>query len=210
MSDSSPSGAPPAAKPAASTSSPAATATAPAPAAPAAPVPPTPVFPFGIKLYECMWVVDANTGREDYNKVLAAIREVVEKGGGTWINADKWEERRLAYQSKKRKRGLYIINHFSAPHEAVAKIDRNARLSDVILRHMITVDEDGLTTSPPVRALDDDDFGGGFGGGGGGGGGGERRFFGGGGGGGGGDRGGSRGPRPGGYSGGGGGGGGRG
>ena len=146
---------------------------------------------------------------KDYNKIIAAIREVVEKGGGSWINADKWEERRLAYQIKKRKRGLYIINHFSAPHEAVAKIDRNAyACPEILRRHMITIDEDGLVLTPPVRALDDDDFGGGFGGGGGGGGGGERRFFGGGGGGG--DRGGSRGPRPGGYSGGGGGGGSRG
>jgi small subunit ribosomal protein S6 len=165
--------------------------TAAAPAVTPAPVMPTPVLPDGVRLYECMWVVDANTGREDYNKVITALKEIVEKGGGSWLNADKWEERRLAYQIKKRKRGLYIINHFSAPTEAVTRIDRNARLSDVVLRHMITIDEDGLTTSPPVRTLDDDDFGGGFGGGGGGGG--ERRFFGGGGGGG--DRG-SRGPRP--------------
>src|SRR5687767_8016641 len=171
---------------------PAAPAAPSAPAAPAAApavVPPTPKLPPGVRLYEAMWVVDANTGREDYNKVIAAIKEIVEKGGGSWINADRWEERRLAYQIKKKKRGLFIINHFSAPTEAVTKIDRNARLSDLILRHMITVDEDGLSTSPPVRTIEDDDFGGGFGGGGGGGGGGERRFFGGGGGGGrGGDR----------------------
>lgn len=157
----------------------AATPTAPASAPAAAPVQPVPDLPPGVRLYEAMWVVDANTGREDYNKVIAAIKEIVEKGGGTWINADKWEERRLAYSIKKKKRGLYIINHFSAPTEAVTKIDRNARLSEVILRHMITVDEDGLITTPPVRTIEDDDFGGGFGGGGGG----ERRFFGGGGGG---------------------------
>ena len=156
----------------------AATATAPAAAAPA--VPPTPTFPAGIRLYECMWVVDANTGREDYNKVVTGLKEIVEKGGGTWVNGDKWEERRLAYPIKKKKRGLYIISHFSAATENVTKIDRQAKLSDLVLRHMILVDEDGLITTPPVRGLDDDDFGGG-----GGGGGGERRFFGGGGGGGG-------------------------
>ena len=150
-------------------------AAAPAAAAPAAApvvVPPVPILPHGVRLYEAMWVVDANSGREDYNKCLAAIKEVVEKGGGTWINADKWEERKLAYPIKKKKRALYIINHFSAPTESVIKIDRNARLSDVVLRHMILVDEDGLTTSPPVRTIEDEDFGGGFGMGGG-----ERRFF---------------------------------
>lgn len=160
----------------AATTAPAASA---APAAPASPavapvVPPVPVLPHGVRLYEAMWVVDANSGREDYNKCLAGIKEIVEKGGGTWINADKWEERKLAYPIKKKKRALYIINHFSAPTESILKIDRNARLSDIVLRHMIFVDEDGLTTSPPVRTIEDEDFGGGFGMGGGGG---ERRFF---------------------------------
>ena len=174
--------APAAAAPAAPAAPAAATATA--VATPVAPVPPNPVLPPGVKLYEVMWVVDANFGREDYPKAIVAIKEILEKSGASFINADKWEERRLAYPIKKKKRGLYIICHFSAPHENVTKVDRNARLSDLILRHMITVDEDGLSTVPPVRLIEDDDFGGGFGGGGGGGGGGERRFFGGGGGGG--------------------------
>lgn len=157
-------------------------AAAPAVAAPATPVAPAaaavvqpvPILPHGVRLYEAMWVVDANSGREDYNKCIAGIKEIVEKGGGSWINADKWEERKLAYPIKKKKRALYIINHFSAPTESILKIDRNARLSDIVLRHMILVDEDGLTTSPPVRTIEDEDFGGGFGMGGGGG---ERRFF---------------------------------
>src|SRR5258708_39611831 len=181
----------PSVKPAASSAS-AAAAPAPAPAAaapatapatavapaPAVVVPPTPKLPDGVRLYEAMWVIEANTGREDYNKVITGLKEIVEKGGGSWINADKWEERRLAYPIKKKNRALYIINHFSAPTESILKIDRNARLSDIVLRHMILVDEDGLTTSPPVRTIEDEDFGGGFGmGGGGGGGGGERRFF---------------------------------
>lgn len=145
-----------------------------APAVTAAPVQPVPVLPAGVRLYEAMWIVDANTAREDFNKCLHAIREVIEKGGGTWINGDKWEERKLAYPIRKKKRGLYIITHFSAPTESVIKIDRAAKLAELVLRHMILVDEDGLATTPPVRNLEDEDFGGGFGGGGG-----ERRFFGG-------------------------------
>lgn len=132
-----------------------------APAAAQAPVQPVPTLPEGTRLYESMWVVDAALGREDYPKVQAAIREVIEKGGGSVVNLEKWEERRLMYQIKKKKRGLYVIAHFSAPTQAVTKIDRQARLADLILRHMILVDEDGLTTTPPVRPIDDEEFGGG-------------------------------------------------
>ncbi|MFH0938449.1 MAG: 30S ribosomal protein S6 [Planctomycetota bacterium] len=125
---------------------------------PAAEAPPLPVLPLGVRLYECMWLMDASAGREDYNKTLIALKEIVEKSGGSWINGDKWEERRLAYPIKKKKRGLYIISHFSAAPEAIAKIDRNARLFEPILRHIITVDEDGIGTSPPAYVIDDDDF----------------------------------------------------
>jgi len=172
-----PAAAPTPAPAAAPTPAPAAAPTpapAPAPTPAPAPAPPMPELPPGVRLYECMWVVDANLGREDYPKAVAGLKELVEKGGGTWVNADKWEERRLAYPIRKKKKGLYIISHFTAPTSNVTRIDRNARISELVVRHMITVDEDGLSTTPPVRTIDDEELGG-FGGPGGGGG--ERRFF---------------------------------
>ena len=117
---------------------PATTAAAPAVTAPAVAVPPVPKLPHGVRLYEAMWVVDANAGREDYSKCLNGIREIVEKGGGSWINADKWEERRLAYSIKKKKRGLYIISYFRAPGTAVSAIERDVNLSEDILRVLVT------------------------------------------------------------------------
>ncbi|MCW8131707.1 MAG: 30S ribosomal protein S6 [Planctomycetota bacterium] len=148
------------------------------PAAPAAPAPAEgaavaqmPELPYGTRLYEVMWVVDANLARESMTKVMAGIKELVEKSGGAWVNGDKWEERRLAYPIKKKKRGMYILTHFTSANDVLGRLERNIQISDLVLRAMITRDEDGLTTTPPVRTIEDDDFGGGFGGGGG-----ERRF----------------------------------
>jgi small subunit ribosomal protein S6 len=130
-------------------------------AAPAAPVQPIPELPEGTRLYESMWVIEASQGREDYARISALIKEVIEKGGGSVLNLEKWEERRLMYPIKKKKRGLYIICHFTAPTQSIVKIERQARLTDDILRHMILIDEDGLSTVPVIRPVDDDDFGGG-------------------------------------------------
>jgi small subunit ribosomal protein S6 len=143
-----------------------------APAAPVTPavpvVPAIPELPFGTRLYECMWLVDAAMGREDFAKLTGMIRDLVEKGGGKLVNCEKWSEQRIAYPIKRKKRGLYIISHFTAPTDAVIKIERNARLAEWLLRHMVTVDDDGLGTVPVVHAAEDEDFGGG---------GGERRYF---------------------------------
>jgi small subunit ribosomal protein S6 len=142
-----------------------------APAAAAAAVaeaPPTVTLPPGSRLYEGMFVVDASQARENFAKIVAGVRELIEKSGGTWVNGDKWEERRLAYTIKKRKRGLYILAHFVMATQAVLRLERNLQISDLLLRHLVTVDVDGLGLAPPSRGLDDEDEGGG----------GERRFFG--------------------------------
>ena len=147
-----------------------------------APEPPIDVeVPLGSRLYEVMFVVDAGHGRENQAKVMTELKELVEKSGGTWVNGDKWEERRLAYNIKKRKRGLYILAHMVCPTQNIVKLERNMQISDLVLRSLVTVDEDGLSLSPPSRLMDDDD--------------GDRRFFGGQGGQGDRRRGGSRGPR---------------
>jgi ribosomal protein S6 len=100
------------------------------------------------------------------------LKEVVEKGGGRWINGDKWEERRLCYVIKKKKRGLYVLSHFACSPAVVARVDRQARLSELVMRHLFTQDQDGLSIVPPARIPDDSreigGFGGGFGG--------EKRF----------------------------------
>jgi small subunit ribosomal protein S6 len=138
--------------------------------APAQPVVTTVDVPLGSRLYEVMFVVDAGHGRENQGKLLTELKDLVEKSGGTWVNGDKWEERRLAYNIKKRKRGLYILAHVVSSTQSIAKLDRNIQISDLVIRALITVDEDGLSLAPPVRVMDDDDDGGP---------GGERRFFGG-------------------------------
>jgi small subunit ribosomal protein S6 len=125
--------------------------------------------PLGSRLYEVMFVVDAGHGRENQSKVMTELKELVEKSGGTWVNGDKWEERRLAYNIKKRKRGLYVLAHMVCPTQNITRLERNMQISDLVLRALVTVDQDGLSLALPSRMADDDD-----------GGPGGRRFFGGG------------------------------
>ncbi|MCK6473754.1 MAG: 30S ribosomal protein S6 [Planctomycetes bacterium] len=109
----------------------------------------------GERFYEGMWLVDANVGRENFQKVLDGIKEVIEKSGGRFFNGAKWEERRLAYPIKKKKRGLYVITHFTSQTQNLVKLERNIHLSELVLRALITVDEDGPSITPPARSLNE-------------------------------------------------------
>ncbi|MBN1257553.1 MAG: 30S ribosomal protein S6 [Planctomycetes bacterium] len=96
-----------------------------------------------MKLYEAMFIVNNNAAKENYEKVEAEALGCITRHGGEIVNTIKWDERRLTYEINKQKRGTFILCHFNAPHDAIGKIEKQCRLSEVILRVLIVVDTDG-------------------------------------------------------------------
>ncbi|MCX7934256.1 MAG: 30S ribosomal protein S6 [Planctomycetota bacterium] len=99
------------------------------------------------RLYEAMFIVESAKAKENYNRVEEDCRSCITRHGGEIIKSQKWDDRRLCYEIKKVKRGVYILIHFEAEGDAIAKIERQARMSDVVLRLLITRDSDGVETS---------------------------------------------------------------
>ncbi|GHT03151.1 30S ribosomal protein S6 [Planctomycetales bacterium] len=110
------------------------------------------------KLYEAMFIVDSVKAREDYAQIEGVCLNAITRNGGEIVKAVKWDDRRLAYEINKVKRGTYILVHFNLDPLNVQKVDRQIQLNDQILRCLITVDEDGIETGtgaatpPPAEA----------------------------------------------------------
>lgn len=86
--------------------------------------------------YELMYVFDPNFAT-DYTAVEAEVRRLMERCGASDVRFQKWDERRLAYKIKGRKRGFYVLSFFKASGERIASLERDIQLSENILRHMI-------------------------------------------------------------------------
>ena len=74
----------------------------------------------------------------DVEGSVKQIGDLIEKHGGEIMLLRKWDERKLAYEVKKNKRGLYVQAFFKAPGAAVDKITRDVNLSETILRWLPT------------------------------------------------------------------------
>jgi small subunit ribosomal protein S6 len=85
--------------------------------------------------YEGMFLLP---GSAEVEASITRVRGIIERHGGTVLVAKKWDERRLAYEIKKQKRGLFVITYFTGPGAAIAAITRDVNLSDDILRVLIT------------------------------------------------------------------------
>lgn len=102
--------------------------------------------------YEAMFLL-SQAQAADFTAAIAHLRQLVEKFGGTVVAMRKWDERRLAFEIKKQKRGIYILAYFSAPTEKLAEIERACNLSEGILRVLI-IRADHLTLDE-MKAADD-------------------------------------------------------
>ena len=94
------------------------------------------------KLYEGMFLVDSALATADWDGVLATIRTILERAGAEISSLKKWDERKLAYDIRRKSRGTYILSCFKAQGQKLTEIERDVRLSEKIMRVLILSAED--------------------------------------------------------------------
>jgi small subunit ribosomal protein S6 len=87
--------------------------------------------------YEGMFLLGAAAAAE-VEKSIALVKGMIERHGGKILVLKKWDERKLTYEIKGQKRGLYIISYFTAPSTAIAPMERDVLLSEEVLRVLVT------------------------------------------------------------------------
>jgi len=88
------------------------------------------------RLYEAMFLVDSVT-QADWDKINEIIKKILEKAGAEIVSMEKWDERRLAYEIGGKNRGTYILCYFHADGQKIRQIERDAQLSESIMRVLI-------------------------------------------------------------------------
>jgi len=88
------------------------------------------------QFYEGMFLFP-QAATSDLGQVVSHLNELFERAQAELIAMKKWDERKLAYEIKKHRRGLYILTYFTAPPASMAQLERDANLSDHILRFMV-------------------------------------------------------------------------
>jgi len=87
--------------------------------------------------YEAMFLLPAAAAAE-VDASIKTVQGMIERHGGKILVIKKWDERKLMYEIKKQKRGLYVIAYFSAPGDAITPLERDVSLSEDIIRVLIT------------------------------------------------------------------------
>ncbi len=98
--------------------------------------------------YEILLLLDPDLEDGRQNEIVTRVRELVEKGGGSWDLHDTWGRRRLAYEIRHKGEGTYHLLQFTSDAATLDEISRVLRIDDGVMRHMATRRIEGSPARP--------------------------------------------------------------
>ncbi len=92
-----------------------------------------------LREYELMYVVRPDLDEEGLRGAVEAVQVLVEAQGAEVTTTTPWGKRRLAYEIAGLRDGHYVIVEFRGDGAKVKELERALRISDHVIRHMITI-----------------------------------------------------------------------
>ena len=102
--------------------------------------------------YELLLMLDPDLADERQDEILARMRELIDRAGGSWAGHVPWGRRKLAYEIQNRSEGVYHLVAFDAEPETLDELSRILRITDGVMRHMATRRLDGDRAPAPAPA----------------------------------------------------------
>lgn len=90
-----------------------------------------------LPLYEGLFLMNQQATGGDQQAAIDHVQQILERAEAQVKILRKWDERKLAYEIKGQKRGLFVLTYFHARPPMLANIDRDCNLSDLVLRSLV-------------------------------------------------------------------------
>jgi len=87
------------------------------------------------KTYEGMFLLDA--GNPDFQAASEPVRNILSRYDAEILSFKPWDDRKLAYEIRGRKRGLYVLAYFTADPLKIREIEHDCELDERVIRQLI-------------------------------------------------------------------------
>ncbi|HMK49922.1 MAG TPA: 30S ribosomal protein S6 [Thermodesulfovibrionales bacterium] len=90
-----------------------------------------------MNIYENMIILNAGISDEEAEAAVTKIKDLVTSQGGEVLKVDVWGRKKLAFEIKKQKKGLYVLLYYKTPAATVKKLEEFYKVSDSVLKYMV-------------------------------------------------------------------------
>lgn len=109
-------------------------------------------------LYEHVLLARQDISAQQVESIIETFQAIITDGGGTIGKSEYWGLKGLAYKIKKNRKAHFALFNIEAPHDAVAEMERQMRLSTDVIRFLtLRVAEHDNDPSPIMKRGDRDD-----------------------------------------------------
>lgn len=88
--------------------------------------------------YEAIVILNTKLGEEGIKALQEKLNDLIVKNA-TMDSVDEWGKRRLAYPIQDETEGYYVLFNFTSESSFPAEFDRVVKITDGVLRSLITV-----------------------------------------------------------------------
>lgn len=106
--------------------------------------------------YELTIILSSDFDKEAQDKVIAAVKKIIQDGKAKLDNLTELGEREFAFFIKKQKKGFYYLFNFSCETQDILEIQRKIKLEEKITRYLVVRVEEKRQggTDQPVKRKD--------------------------------------------------------
>ncbi|MBN2723004.1 MAG: 30S ribosomal protein S6 [Deltaproteobacteria bacterium] len=109
-----------------------------------------------VREYELIVILRPETSSDDIKTLIKRVSDVVERKEGRIASIENWGRRRLAYEIRKERKGIYLYWRILGYFELMAEVERVLRMIEKVIRYMtILVDADVDPNARPAEFSDD-------------------------------------------------------
>jgi small subunit ribosomal protein S6 len=95
-----------------------------------------------MRRYELMLLLRPDLEEDKLQSAVEKVTRAIVNAGGALTKVSPWGKRRLAYEIGHHREASYFLLHFDIEPAEVRGIESGMRISEEILRHLVTVLED--------------------------------------------------------------------
>jgi len=97
-----------------------------------------------MRWYEGMFLFDSSFAGRDGAQAETHLKELLEKHGAVVHTFERWDDRKLAYDIDKVRRGAYYLVVYRMDPQSIVGLRRDCRLSERVMRELIIQDDEML------------------------------------------------------------------
>jgi small subunit ribosomal protein S6 len=106
-----------------------------------------------LREYELMFVLTPDLQEDGVQAATERVSSLITTRGGEITKVDTWGRRRMAYPIRRHIDGYYTVMRFRLEANLTDELERNLRLTEPVLRHLVVRAEEVPAPARPVRSV---------------------------------------------------------